>query len=170
MDDLLHKLGVDWRLLIAQMVNFAILFFVLRKLLYRPVLAMLAERRERIVKGLADAEAAERRAREVDIERAAVLHRAEEERRSMLEAAAGEVERLRVERVAAADREASAVIVRAQKETARLRQEALTQVRREAAELVGMIAQKVTADRIPASVHAQVVADAASELARAKLS
>lgn len=46
--DFLDKLGIDWRLLIAQLVNFAILFFVLRKFLYKPIIEVLEKRRKQI--------------------------------------------------------------------------------------------------------------------------
>ncbi len=46
--ELLNKLGVDWRLLIAQLINFSVLLFVLYKFLYHPVLDMLAKRRRQI--------------------------------------------------------------------------------------------------------------------------
>src|SRR3989344_4187499 len=53
MGDLLHNFGVDWKLLLAQVVNFAILFFLLKKFAYAPVLAMLRKRREEIKAGIA---------------------------------------------------------------------------------------------------------------------
>lgn len=53
--ELLTKLGIDWRLLIAQLVNFLILVFILYKFLYKPVLGLLENRKEKIEKGLRDA-------------------------------------------------------------------------------------------------------------------
>lgn len=52
MGELLHNFGVDWKLLAAQVVNFAILFYLLKKFAYRPILEMLRKRREEIAKGL----------------------------------------------------------------------------------------------------------------------
>lgn len=46
--DFLDKLGIDWRLFTAQLINFAILFFVLHRFLYRPILRVLEERRKQI--------------------------------------------------------------------------------------------------------------------------
>lgn len=46
--ELLSKLGIDWRLLIAQVINFSVLLFVLYKFLYHPILNVLAKRREQI--------------------------------------------------------------------------------------------------------------------------
>ncbi|MBI4142938.1 ATP synthase F0 subunit B [Candidatus Uhrbacteria bacterium] len=164
MEDLLHKLGVDWRLLIAQIVNFAILFFVLRKVLYRPVLAMLRERRERIAKGLADAEAAAIRRREIDIERANVLHSAEAERRSMLEAAAAEADAMRKQRVAAVELEVVAIRQRGEADAVRTRAELLESVRHDVGDLVLSIARKVTTDRLPATTHDAIIRAAEAEI------
>ena len=82
-------LGIDWRLFIAQLVNFAVVLFVLWKWVFTPLTKKLSERTARIDKSLKEAE---------DINK---LHaRAEEER----------LEAIRVARV-----EASAIISAAEK-------------------------------------------------------
>lgn len=78
MQELLRNFGVDWRLLLAQAVNFFVLLAVLWRFAYRPILEMLGRRRGAIAKGLADATASgERlaRAERVVEERLAVAHR-----------------------------------------------------------------------------------------------
>src|SRR3990172_2671297 len=55
MQELFSKLGIDWRLLIAQIINFTVLLFVLYRFLYRPILSVLEKRRERIEKSLEEA-------------------------------------------------------------------------------------------------------------------
>lgn len=67
MGELLHKLGIDWKLLLAQAVNFFIILTVLRFTVYKPLLRMLSERRERIRKGLHEAELAGKRLGEVEV-------------------------------------------------------------------------------------------------------
>jgi len=68
--EFLKELGLEKYLLIAQIVNFLILFFILKALFYKPLKKVLDERKERIIKGIADAEAArelrERTAKEKD--------------------------------------------------------------------------------------------------------
>lgn len=56
--EILHTFGIDWVLLVAQIINFAIILFVLKKFLYKPIMTMLAARREEIKKGIEDAEKA----------------------------------------------------------------------------------------------------------------
>ena len=46
----LNSLGIDYKLLIAQLVNFVLLFIVLYIFLYKPVLKMLNARSEKINK------------------------------------------------------------------------------------------------------------------------
>jgi ATP synthase F0 subunit b len=82
-------LGIDWRLFIAQLINFAIVLFVLWKWVFTPLTKKLSERTARIDKSLKEAD---------DINK---LHaRAEEER----------LDAIRVARV-----EASAIISAAEK-------------------------------------------------------
>ena len=52
MQELIRQFGVDWRLLIAQAVNFSALLFLLAKFVYRPILDMLKKRREDIERGV----------------------------------------------------------------------------------------------------------------------
>jgi F-type H+-transporting ATPase subunit b len=55
MSQLLSTFGINWMLLLAQMVNFAILLFVLKRYAYGPILSMLHKRREIIRQGMEDA-------------------------------------------------------------------------------------------------------------------
>ncbi len=49
----MEQLGIEPKLLLAQIINFSIIIFVLSKLLYKPILAMLEKRKKEIEKGLA---------------------------------------------------------------------------------------------------------------------
>ena len=51
-----HQFGVYWPNLIAQVVLFAIVYLVLKTFAFRPVIAMLEERRRRIEEGQINAE------------------------------------------------------------------------------------------------------------------
>ncbi len=57
MSDLLSKLGIDWRIVLIQVINFAVLAFVLTKFLYKPVLKVLKERGEKEKRAKEDAQA-----------------------------------------------------------------------------------------------------------------
>src|ERR1035437_2709692 len=54
--EILKNFGFDPILLVAQIVNFLIILFLLKKFLYKPVLDMLKKRKDDIEKGVKDAE------------------------------------------------------------------------------------------------------------------
>lgn len=58
MQQLFSAFGIDWHLLIAQVVNFGIVLAALWYFLYKPVFAMLAKRQTVVTKGVEDAERA----------------------------------------------------------------------------------------------------------------
>lgn len=58
MEQLFEAFGIDWRLLIAQAINFGVLMLALWYFLYRPVMKTLDERRIKVAKGVEDAEKA----------------------------------------------------------------------------------------------------------------
>lgn len=66
MNELLHQFGVDWKLLIAQAVNFFVLLLVLWKFAYKPIFEVFRTRRESIAQGLRDAEEASQRLTQAD--------------------------------------------------------------------------------------------------------
>ena len=87
MSALFTTFGIDWHLLIAQMINFAILAVALTWLLYKPVLKMVKEREQVIVKGVADAEESAKRLSDADSEAGKRLTAAEREAEGMVERA-----------------------------------------------------------------------------------
>src|SRR6516164_7853906 len=56
METIARTFGVDWSHLTAQIISFSIVCALLYRFAYRPVLAMLEERRRQIAQGVADTE------------------------------------------------------------------------------------------------------------------
>ena len=64
---LLGQLGINWKLFLSQAVNFFILLIVLRAFVYKPLLAIIKKRSEKIEEGLRKAQEADIRLKEVDV-------------------------------------------------------------------------------------------------------
>ena len=56
--ELLHAFGIEWKLLGIQMFNFAIVFFIIVRFVWKPVRGILESRQQKIEQGLHDADAA----------------------------------------------------------------------------------------------------------------
>lgn len=66
MQELIKNFGIDWRLLVAQAVNFFVLLIVLWKFAYKPILSVLRKRREDIEKGIRASQEAQSRLKRVN--------------------------------------------------------------------------------------------------------
>ena len=57
-EEVLGKLGFDWKVALANLVNFLIIYWLLRKVVFKKIGDAIRERREKIKAGLDDAEKA----------------------------------------------------------------------------------------------------------------
>jgi F-type H+-transporting ATPase subunit b len=76
--EVLSELGIDWKMFLAQIFNFLILLWALKRFAYPAILKMLEERTARIEKGLADAKAAAQKLEEIGEQEKKVLAEARE--------------------------------------------------------------------------------------------
>jgi F-type H+-transporting ATPase subunit b len=79
MEEILHAFGIDGRLIVIQIINFAILAGALWYFLYTPVLRLLAEREAKVKKGIEDAESATKALLEADSEKINIIKDARSE-------------------------------------------------------------------------------------------
>jgi F-type H+-transporting ATPase subunit b len=87
MEEIVHAFGIDWRLIVIQMFNFALLLGALWYFLYTPVLKMLDEREKKLAQGVKDAEEAARARTEADKEKGLVLKDARTEAEGIVQSA-----------------------------------------------------------------------------------
>ena len=82
--DLLNNMGVDGPKLIAQLINFAIVLFVLWRFAYKPVLEMLETRRKTIAESMENAEQIKAELAETQAERNKVLAEANQKAEQLI--------------------------------------------------------------------------------------
>lgn len=74
--ELFSQLGIDPKLLLAQAVNFLILLFVLTKFVYKPLMKMVEERRQKIELGVKGGEMAEQIIKDAETEKSGIIKEA----------------------------------------------------------------------------------------------
>ncbi len=72
----MEGLGLDLKLLIAQIFNFLVLLFVLKKFLYKPILNFLDERKKKIEESLITVEKINKKLSEIEDEKKRIIHEA----------------------------------------------------------------------------------------------
>lgn len=136
MSEMLTAFGIDWRLLVVNMVNFGLLVAGLWYFLYGPVMRMLEERRQRIADGLQDAQAAAEERAAIELSRASALAAAGQEADAIVgaaRAAAGDKQR---EMIAAAQNTAAAVLKEAELQAEEAKTRAVAESKEEVAKLI----------------------------------
>lgn len=146
--ELLHNLGIDWKLLLAQIVNFLVLLFVLYKFAYGPVLKLLNERTSKIEKGLKDAEDAGKKLSEMAEKEKEVLVEARKEAQEIITKAEAVAVKSKDEIMANAKQQSEKVFADAQKKIETERDKMMEDVKKQVAELVAMAAEKVIGEKI----------------------
>lgn len=141
--ELLAKLGIDWRLLVAQVTNFALLLFVLTVFLYRPLLSLIDRRRERIAKALDDAKRMEEEVRRLDDTRQQSLKEIDRERGQLLKQAQEDAATVKEQLLTEARSEAERIKERARREMASEREETVRELHMLAAKLAVVGAQRI---------------------------
>ncbi|TAL20551.1 ATP synthase F0 subunit B [Patescibacteria group bacterium] len=109
--ELLSKLGIDWRLLVWQIVNFGIVLLVLKKFALGPVMRALDERAKKLEQGLRDAEEAKTVKVAAESEREKILAAARNESGRIVAEARKEAEVLREELHSRAKKEVDGLLL-----------------------------------------------------------
>jgi F-type H+-transporting ATPase subunit b len=141
--DALSSLGINGPFLIAQLFNFFVLFFLLRRFLFKPMVNMLETRKQRIADGL---QAAEMARREAEAERAQLQSQIDAERREAMErvaAASKRGETLAAEIESSARQDAHKILEDARSEATRERERIIAEAQDQIAELAMLAAEKV---------------------------
>lgn len=147
MQQLFAAFGVNWSLLIAQAINFAIVFGALWYFLYKPVMSTLDERRRIVAQGVEDAEKASEKLAAADDVAADRVKKADAEAKGIVTTAreAADAEKARIlkeaeSRAASLSADASA---RASEDAARMKRES----EKDIARLAVLAAEKVLKEK-----------------------
>ncbi|MFA6285350.1 MAG: F0F1 ATP synthase subunit B [Parcubacteria group bacterium] len=148
MSELFSKLGIDWKLLIAQIVNFLVLLFVLWKFAYGPVLAMLEKRQKKIEKGLADADEAHKKLEESEEKQKEILKKARTEAKDIVEKAREQAEKSKSEIALEAKLQSEKIIAGAKSEIEQEKQKTISEIKSEIGSLVVAATEKIVGEKM----------------------
>jgi len=150
-------IGIDWQVLLAQFVNFAILFGLLSVLLYKPMRRMLDERSNKIKESMEQAEQIKEQITNTEEQVKLQMESARREGQEILAQAAQMGERLKEEAKAEARQEAEVIVARARTEIERERDQAIDEVKREFVDLAITAAEKVVHESLDREKHRRLI-------------
>lgn len=142
--DTAEKFGLDWPHFIAQCISFAIVAGLLYKFAYKPILTVLAERRQRVAEGVANADRIKQELARTETMQREVLEKANVQAAKLIEEARAAAARVQEQETQKAIAQAEQIITKAREATLMERQRMLTELKREVVGLVIHVASATT--------------------------
>lgn len=139
----ISALGIDWKLLLAQIINFLILLLILRYFLYRPVVDLLQRRRKTIEQGLKDAEEAQVKLDRANDESQKIIAKATDEADKIVKSAKETAKKEADEIVNSANERSQKIIAEAKVAAAREQEKVISGAKTQVARLVVAATEKI---------------------------
>jgi F-type H+-transporting ATPase subunit b len=140
----MSELGIQWKILLAQTINFSIVFFVLWKFAYGPIFNMLEARRQKIAEALANAEKIKGDVARTEEERQKILADAGDKANKLIDEARQAAARVRETETQKAIAAAEQIVVKAREAAAQEHSQMLAELKREVGRLVVQTTATVT--------------------------
>lgn len=164
----IDALGFNLPALIAQLINFGLLLIIFRLILYKPLLRMLDERKQRIQEGLEASDEAKRHLSQTEQEVAKELEKARQQGQEQIAQAQQIAARIQDESRQTARTEAELLIERARGEIQLERDSAIASLRQEFADLTITAAERVIREELDASKHRRLIEEVLAEAPAAR--
>src|SRR5258707_7722754 len=143
-EQIARTFGVDWPQLIAQIISFCVVCALLYRFAYRPVLAMLEERRRRIAEGLANAEKIKAEVARTEAQRQEVMAQVNAQATKLIDEARAAAARVQEQETQKAVVAAEQIMVKAREAAERDHDRMRSEFKREVGRLIVQTAAAVT--------------------------
>ena len=114
--NIINLFGLEGKLFIAQIINFAILLFILKKFLYKPIAKIFEERQAKIKQGLEDAQNAQKTLLDANNQKTEILKTARIDADKILDSVKKSSENLKQQSAEDARKQAMDIIDNAKKQ------------------------------------------------------
>jgi F-type H+-transporting ATPase subunit b len=156
--------GISWPFLIAQILSFSVVAFVLWKFAFKPVMATLDERQQKIASGLAYAEQMKAQLAATQQQTDAALREAQQKAQAVVAEAQKSAKAFADRQQQDAIEQSAALIAKAQQAIELEKKKMLAEARTEIARLVVATTQRVLAKELSEAERSRYNAAAAREL------
>ncbi len=154
----MDKLGIEPKLILAQLVNFGIIMFVLTKLLYKPILSMLEKRRKKIEEGLALTEKMKLEEEKMEVKKSKMIADTRKEGVVMIDEAKAQAKNEAKAIIEAAHTEADEIIAKGKEQAATEKEAMKKEVQNEAVVLATSMAKRLLSSVMTAEAQHTVLA------------
>lgn len=160
----MKELGIEPVLLVAQIINFAIIFFVLKKFLYKPLFSVIDKRKREIEEGLAMARKIQEDEEKAKEKQEKLIADAKKEARAIVEEAKKQAEQQKKQMLADAQKEVASMMEKAKAQAEAKMKAVEEEMRRQVVDLAALMAEKVLPDVLSEADHRKLIASQLKDL------
>jgi F-type H+-transporting ATPase subunit b len=164
------SLGINLPLLVAFLINFAVLFILLKIFLYKPILKMLDERAKKTQESMELAEATKKEYEQAKAEVQRQIEKGRQEAQAIITQATQVGEKLKGESREEAAKQAQTIIDRTKAELATERDQLVGRLRKEFVDISIAAAEKVIKETLDKEKHKKLIEETLQQSATLKKS
>lgn len=164
MESIIETFHLDWKLFVAQMVNFAIVVLVLWKFAFKPLSKKLDERTKMIEANFAKTKDIETQQKELAALKGSILHEAKTEAKKTAEEASKQAKQYEEAMRDKTHKEIAKILVQTKETIAQEKNKMLAEVKKEASDLVVLALEKVLQEKITPDLDKKLAAKAISNI------
>ncbi len=153
-------LGINGKLFLAQLINFALVVFVVWRFVFRPLGSVMDKRAKKINEGLTNADRAKKELAEAEEQKKTLLAAARKEARGIVEEARGKAEEEKQNVVAATKVELERQLEDARGRLKRDKELLVKAIRHEVADLVSLATEKITGKTVSPDAQKKLIEEA----------
>lgn len=168
MDEIIKTFHIDWKLLIAQLINFAIVLFILWKFAIKPLSKVMNKRTKEIEKSLADAKKIEENMTKSQTERENLIKQTKREAQKIIQKSQEEGQKQGAEIVSQAKAEAQNIVTKTKEQIDLEKQKMLKEVKSEVANLVVKTTEKVLAKTVTKEMDEKLIQESLKKAVKEK--
>lgn len=164
MSELIQKLGIDWRLLLANGTTFFIVLWLLKKYAYKPLMKVIEDRQKMAAETLAKSKQVGDELQAVQRQEQEVIGQAKAEALKILQEAKVDSDKTRQRMLATAEEEAAKVMVQTKEALAREKASMIADAKGELAEMVVSATNTVIQEQLDADLQRKLATRALTNI------
>ena len=157
--EIFEKLGLDYKLIIAQSVNFVLLLLILQRLAYKPLLKMLKDRSDKIEKSLKQAKKIEEELKNTEETKLVEIKKAKQEAGTIIKEAHETAEKRSQEAIENTKIKAQEILDKTKKEIISEKERSVEEAKKEIADVSIQIAEKIISGKIDKNEQKDLIDD-----------
>ncbi len=157
MDSLIETFHIDIKLLLAQVINFGIVFFVLYFFALKPLVKVMSDRTKKIEKSIDDAKKIEEKLTVTEEEYKIIIARAQKEANNILEKAGAKADQKEKEMIVKAKEDIGQIIEREKAKMQVEKAKTLKEIKKEVSDLVIAAVGKVLEEKMDGKKESDLI-------------